>query len=179
MATNQVEMRVNMRENTNRKSDQYGQLYPYLDRMGTINQRGLCEQIASSDTIYGRAVIEGVTTIFSKKIFENLAMGVAVQLNGIGTFYPTLKSRPGGVASVTEAKNLGADNIVEGIHVRFLPDSTDLDNITSKEFKKRCVLKLNMLETVTTTEVGGKKVYKHSYVPIYEVDDSEPTPPEP
>ena len=57
MATNQVEMRVNMRENTNRKSDQYGQLYPYLDRMGTINQRGLCEQIASSDTIYGRAVI--------------------------------------------------------------------------------------------------------------------------
>lgn len=172
-------MRVNLRENTNRKSDQFGQLYPYLDRMGTIDQRGLCEQIASSDTIFGRAVIDGVTTLFSKKIFENLAMGVAVQLTGIGTFYPTLKSRPGGVSSVTEAKAFGANNIVEGIHVRFLPDSTDLDNITSKEFKKRCSLKLNMLETVNVTDVEGKKVYKHSYEPIYEIDDSDPTPPEP
>ena len=87
MKTNQVVMRINLRENTNEKSDQFGRLYPYIDRVNTITQRGLCEHIADGDTIFGREVIEGVVTLFSKNIFDYLAMGVAVQLDSIGIFF--------------------------------------------------------------------------------------------
>lgn len=181
MAKNKVVMRINLRENTNQKSDQYGMLFPYIDRLNTITQRGLCEQIASGDTIYGREVIDGVVTLFSKHIVENLSMGVAVRLNSLGTFYPTLVSREGGVATEEEAVKLGADNIVEGVHVRFLPDGTDLDNITSKKFKERCSLQLHMRQTITHKVIDGKKVNIYNYTPINQVndaddDDDDPTP---
>ena len=174
-----VEMLVNLRENTNEKSDQFGNFYPYLERTSTLDTRGFCKHVAKHNTIYGRDVIEGVATLFANCTVELLSMGIAVQMTGFGTFYPTLQSRPGGVASMKEAVALGADDIVQGVHVRFLPDSTNLDNITSKKFKEQCSLKLHMLEEVTVTEVDGKKVYKHTYTPISEKAKEAPTPPEP
>lgn len=173
-----VEIRVNMRENTNQKSDQYGHFYPYIDRMSTLDTRGLCKHVANHNSIYGREVIEGVVLQITSCTLELLSMGVAVQLTGFGTFYPTLQSRYEGVVSMKEAEELGVDTVVEGIHVRFLPDSTDLDNITSKKFKERCALKLHMFETVINTVVDGKKVTKHVYTPISE-DHENPTPPDP
>ena len=173
MATNQVVMRINLRENTNSKSEQYGNLYPYIDRVNTISQRGLCEHIAESDTVFGRAVIDGVVTIFSQTIFDYLSMGVAVQLNGIGTFYPTVVSREGGVADEAEAVRIGADELVKGIHVRFLPDSTKLDNITSKKFKERCSLQLHMRQHITHKVVEGKKVTIYNYTPINQANETQ------
>lgn len=174
-----VEMRVNLRENTNEKSDQFGNLYPVIDRYSTLDTRGFCKHVASHNSIYGRDVIEGVATLFANCTVELLSMGIAVQMTGFGTFYPTLQSRPNGVQSAKEAVELGADNIVEGIHVRFLPDSTKLDNITSKKFKERCTLKLHMFEEVTATVVDGKTVYTHTYTPISEKAKETPQPPTP
>lgn len=180
MATHDVEVRVNLRANQNEKSDQFGRLYPYLDRTSTINQRGLCDRIAKTDTIFGREVIDGVVTIFQKTVFDCLAEGVAVQLNGVGTFYPTLVSRKGGVASCAEAVKLGADDIVTGVHVRFLPDGTKIGSITSKKFKERCSLKLNMLQEIAYKTVEGKEVPQYTYRPIYQVANAKPDPgPEP
>jgi len=173
MKTNQVVMRINLRENTNEKSDQFGRLYPYIDRVNTITQRGLCEHIADGDTIFGREVIEGVVTLFSKNIFDYLSMGVAVQLDSIGIFYPTVVSREGGVANEEEAVRLGADDLVQGIHVRFLPDSTKLDNITSKKFKERCALQLHMRQTITHKVVEGKEVTLYNYTPINQANDAQ------
>ena len=178
MNKNKIELLVNMRENTNQKSDQYGRLYPYIARYATLDTRGVCESAAMKNNIYGRHVIEGVESLLSDNIIELLSTGVAVQITGFGTFYPTLESRPTGVANLDEARALGADNIVAGIHVRFLPDSTELDNITSTKFKERCALKLHMFETVINTVVDGKKVTKHVYTPISE-DHENPTPPDP
>ncbi len=152
-------------------------LYPFIDRISTLDTRGLCIHIAGHNTVYGREVIEGVVTLFSGCIIEMLSMGVAVKLNGIGTFYPSYKSRYGGAANIDEARALGADEIVTGIHVRFLPEGADLDNITSKKFKERCALKFHMLEEITYKTVEGKKVAQHTYKPIDEVDDAVPPTP--
>lgn len=172
-----VEVRVNVRENTNQKSDMYGHLYPYIERISTIDTRGFCKYVAKHNTVYGRDVIEGVATLFSNTTTDLLSMGIAVQMTGFGTFYPTLKSIPEGAATLEEVRSLGADELVEGIHVRFLPDSTKLDNITSKKFKERCALKLNMYEKITVTTEGGKKKYSHTYIPISEAKDPEPPTP--
>lgn len=174
MATHAVEMRVNLRANQNEKSDTYGHFYPVIDRISTLDTRGLCKHIAEHHSVFGRDTIEGVVTLFSGCIVEILSMGIAVKLNGIGTFYPSYKSRPGGAASIEEARNLGAGNLVTGIHVRFLPEGSDLDNITSKKFKERCTLRLHMLEEITYKTVGDKKVAKHTYTPIYEKDEENP-----
>jgi len=176
MATHDVPMRVNLRKNTDAKSAQYGHLYPYIDRTGTIDIRGLIKYIASRNTNFGRETVEGVTTLFSETIFDMLSIGVAVKLTSIGTFYPTFTSRKGGVTSVEEAKKLGADNLIEGVHVRFLPDSTKLDAITSRKFKERCVLRLSMLQTVTKKMVEGKEKKFFTYTPIYQEDKVEPEP---
>ena len=177
MATTEVEMRVNLYKNGNRKSDYYGHFYPYLDRTGTLNTRGLCKHMSSHNSVFGREVIEGVVTMFSNCIVEMLSVGVAVQLNGIGTFYPTLKSRPGGAETKEEACALGPDNLVEGIHVRFLPDGTKLDNITSKKFKERCTLKFHMLKEFEDVDDGtGNMKRMYTYTPVRQKDVPEPDP---
>ena len=176
MATHDVQVRVNLRKNSNAKSPEYNHLYPYIERTGTIDTRGFCKHIAGHNTIYGREVVEGVVALFSNCLFELLSIGVAVKLDSIGTFYPTLTSRKGGATSLEEARMVGADDLVTGIHVRFLPDSTKLDDTTSKKFKERCSLKLNMLQTITKKTVGDKKKYIYSYTPIYQDEETQPEP---
>lgn len=176
MNKHEVDLRVNLRANTNSKSEQCGNLYPYLDRLSTLDTRGISDFMLTRNTVYGRDVIEGVITLFSQCMPDMLSMGVGVQLNGLGTFYPSLTSTPYGAASLEAARQMGVDQIVKGVHVRFLPDSTKLDNITSKKFKERCSLTYHMLETVTTVVVAGKKVYYRSYTPINQDTPEPPTP---
>ena len=47
MGTLNIQMRINLRQNTNRKSDQYGFYYPYIDRTGTLDTRGFCKHMAA------------------------------------------------------------------------------------------------------------------------------------
>ena len=45
--------------------------------------------------------------------------------DGLGIFRPYAKSVPGGAASVEEASQMGANNLVDGIRIRFIPESED------------------------------------------------------
>ena len=180
MATQNIQVRINLRKNTNRKSDQYGNLYPYIDRQGTLDTRGFCKHMSDHGTMFDRATIEGVMTTMQGCLVELLSQGVAVKLTGIGTFYPSVESVPGGAATIEEAQAKGADGLVKGVHVRFLPDDTKLDDITSKSMKEKCSLTLHQLkeEDGTYTTPGGQiqKVWK--YIPIGqpEADEEEPEP---
>ena len=73
---------------------------------------------------------------------------------------------------------MGADNLVNGVHIRFLPDGTKLDDITSKTMKAKCSLTLHQLQqedgTYTTPKGEIKKRYK--YVPIGQPEADEPDP---
>ena len=58
-----------------------------------------------------------------------------VKLQGLGTFRATLSGR--GAAS---AEDYSVQKHVKGIHMRFIPDQTDLDKKTAKTFKNQCSL---------------------------------------
>jgi hypothetical protein len=73
----------------------------------------------------------------SECIPELVAQGYGVKLDGIGIFYPTIANRKGGAASVSDFTV--AEN-VEGVRFRFKPDSTNLDDLTTKAFGKRVTL---------------------------------------
>ena len=176
-ASQTIEMRINLRANADRKSDYFGHLYPYIDRTGTLDTRGFCKHMSDHNTLFDRATVEGVMTTMQGCLVELLSQGVAVKLTGIGTFYPTAQSVRGGAENLDEARTLGADGLIEGIHVRFLPDGTKLDDITSKAMKKNCTLRLHQLKQDNgTTTVSGKEKKLYKYVPI---GDPTPDAPEP
>ena len=149
-------MRVNLRKNNNEKSDNFGKLYAELDRKRTLSLRGLAKHISDHGSIYTRDIVEGVLT--------KLCQCVPELLDGLGTFYPTAKNKSGGLANVEEAKNTNPETLVEGVRVRFLPDGSDLDDMTSKAFKQRCSLTWGNL-----VEITGYKDAQKKYGPIYKL----------
>ena len=161
---NSIELRVNLRANNNEKSDQFGRLYAEIDRKRTLSLRGLAKHISDHGTIYTRDIVEGVLTKLCQCIPELLSQGQPVKLDGLGTFYPTAQNHSGGLASIEEAKNISPDDQVEGVRVRFLPDGTKLDDMTSKSFKQRCSLVWGNL-----IEITGYKDAQKKYGPIYKL----------
>ena len=160
---NNIELKVNLRKNNNEKSDQFGKYYAELERKRTLSLKGLAKHISDHGSIFTRDVIEGVLCKLCQCVPELLSQGVPVKLDGLGTFYPTAKNEHGGLESVEAAKNLTPEQAVEGVRVRFLPDGTKLDDMTSKAFKDRCSLVWGNLIEITGYKDAQKKtgpIYK-------------------
>ena len=171
MANNKIPLEINLYQNLNMESNAYCKWYGRVVRRSTLNTRGLCEHIQSHGSIYTSDVVAGVIAALRRCIPELIAQGVAVQLEGIGTFYPTAKNVKEGAATIADAKDMGADQLIEGIHVRFTPEGTELDDITSKAMKKRSALQLRNVVEITKTTVAGKVKRSHTYTPIEEASD--------
>ena len=152
MANVKIALGVNLHQNNNTKSLAHNKWYGKVVRRATLNTRGLCEHIEGHGSIYTSDVVAGVIAALRRCIPELIAQGVAVQLEGLGTFYPSLES-----AGADKPENYSVSEHVKGVHVRFLPDSTTLDNLTSRTMKEKCSLRINNIVT-TTTLANGKKV---------------------
>ena len=140
MAINQIQMGVNFRKNINSKSAGYQKYYAEVDRQKTLTTRGLAAHLKEHNCMVGRDAIQAVLVKLSECIPELVAQGVGVKLDGLGIFYPTIRNKKGGA---TEEQMLDSEfnptSIVEGVHVRFLPESSTLDNLTSRQFMTRSV----------------------------------------
>ena len=137
MATNTLVMPYLLRQNTNPTSKVFNRWFAYVDRQGTLSTRGLAQHMIEHGLVADRSEVEQIITKLSECVPELVAMGYGVKLNSIGIFYPTVANKKGGAASVTE---FSQSQNIKGIHFRFLPDSTDLDDLTSKAFRKRVTL---------------------------------------
>ena len=75
-------------------------------------------------------------------------------------------AKDGAVLNIAAMDGLNPNDIVKAIHIRFLPDSTKLDNLCGPQFKNRCSLELrNIIDTVTVT-VNGKEKKMQTLKPI-------------
>ena len=73
-----------------------------------------------------------------------------VKIDGLGTFYCTMQCKAGGVLKEEDFK---ANQSVEALHIRFLPEQEAENNISSREFLKKAEF-INIKELVkgdTTT----------------------------
>ena len=140
MATKQIEMQYDLRQNSNENSTVYGKWYPRAVRRSTLNLKGLAEHIQGHGSIYTTDVITGVLIKFRDCLVELVSQGVGVKIDGVGTFYPTLEAK----GAETPIKYNVKENL-EGIHVRFLPENSDSDKITSRAFISKVVMKQNMI----------------------------------
>ena len=114
-------------------------------------------------SVYGRDLLEGVLIKITECLPELVSQGIPVQLGGLGTFYPTAQvKKDAAVASIADMDGLNPNDIVEAIHIRFLPDTSKLDNISGKAFKEACALELrNIVETEKVTVDGKVRVLQH------------------
>lgn len=158
MPVNQIQLPVMYRKNTNQRSDNYQHYLAEVDRKETLTMRGLVDHIKSHGCAIGRDAIEAVIVNLSECIPELVAQGQPVKLNGLGIFYPTVQNKKGGATEAQmKSKDFDPTSIIEGVRFRFTPDSTDLDNLTSREFLTRSVSATSqyIVSTVKRT-VDGK-----------------------
>ena len=163
MADNKTVLFVDLVKNSNQKSDNFGRYYGRAVRTQTLSTRALARHIAEHNSIYGRDVIEGVLVKFSECIPELVAQGIGVKLDGLGIFYPTLQNKKNGVAVPTD---FNASSDIVGVHLRFQPEGTDLDNLTYKAFKDKVQLRSRNVVEITKTTVDGKVKRSQAYTPI-------------
>ena len=142
MAVKNPQFEINLRKNDNSAmSASYGKYYPKAVEKKTISLRGLCNHMAEHNSIYGRDVIGGVLTKMSNCIIELLSQGNPVKIDGLGTFVPTVESVKMGITKPDIlAGKWNASTYVKAIHIRFRPEGTSDDDITSRNFKDQCVL---------------------------------------
>ena len=61
---------------------------------------------------------------------------------------------------------LNPNEIVKAIHIRFLPDSTKLDNLCGPKFKDACTLELRNIISTQKVTVNGKEKSVTTLKPI-------------
>ena len=167
MSTQKIALGINLRLNKNDKTAAYGKYYPEVDVQKTLSLRGFAKHMTDHGCLFGREVIEAVLTKITECLPELVGQGVPVQLGSLGIFYPTAEvKKDAGIASIEDMEGLDPNDIVQGIHIRFLPDSSKLDNICGPAFKRACSLELrNIVESQEVT-VDGKVRKVQTLMPI-------------
>ena len=107
------------------ESVMYGKWYARLKSIETLSMTKLAKHISEHGSVFTEDVVEGVMKKFKTCLLEMLLESKKVKVAGLGTFYLTCECQKG-----------GADHL-KALHIRFLPDQTQEDNLSSREFLKK------------------------------------------
>ena len=135
MATKKIPFQYYLVQDKSSNPRKSGKWYAKRFMPIVLGTRGLAEHMMNHGVIAERSEIEDVLNGLVTCIPELLKQGVNVKLQGLGTFRVTLKGR--GAQSIAD---YDVQKHVRGVRMRFIPDSTNLDNMTSKKFKSECSL---------------------------------------
>ena len=171
MAVKTPQFQINIRKNDSVRSLAYGKYYPKAVEKETISPRGLCNHMAEHNSIYGRDVIEGVLTKMVGCIVELISQGNPVKIDGLDTFVPTVESVKNGITKADIlAGKWNANTYIKAVHIRFRPEGSGDDDITSRNFKNQCALTTYGVEEkvdLTPEEQDPtKKVYVKKVTPL-------------
>ena len=156
-------MLVDLYQNRNTASKTYGKFYGRVFNRETLSLKGFAKHLTEHGKLTTYEMMVLVLQNIVSCMTELICQGQPVKLEGLGTFYPTIENKKGGVESP-----LGYDpNVqIEGVHLRFLPEGEKEGNLTSRELKKACVFEMKDLITVHVVTEGGKKKRYQTRVPI-------------
>ena len=130
---NSLIMSYVLRKFKNARSSANNRWFAYVNRTGILSTRGLANHMIEHG-MTSKADVLAMLAKLSECIPELVAQGYSVKLDGIGIFYPVIANVKGGAE--TPADFNVAQNI-KGVRFRFKPDSTDLDDLTTKAFGKK------------------------------------------
>ena len=135
MADKKIPFQYYLKQDKSSNPKMTGKYYAKRFKPSVLGTRGLAEHMISHGLIAERSEVEDVLNALKTCIPELLLQGVNVKLTGLGTFRITMSSR-----GAESKEKYNVQKHVRGVSMRFCPDSTDLDNMTKKKFKKQCSL---------------------------------------
>ena len=100
----------------------------------TLSLRDMAKHITSHGSPYTVDVVMGVLEAYRNCLIEQLLESKKVKVEGLGTFYVTIANREGGEKDLAKF-NIGT--LAQGLRLRFLPDASQEENLSSKEFLKK------------------------------------------
>lgn len=158
-------MKYNLKQMKNEHNNAHLLWFPKAVRTSTLNLRGLAQHIADHGTVFTRDVVEGVLTKFTTCMVELVKQGVAVKLDGLGTFHPTLSSK-----GAESPVGYNIRDYIKGVHIRFAPEHAEGDRITAPTLKDEVTFTQNLI-----IDKNGvpKKVVGDQVVDYGEGDDSD------
>ena len=167
MASEVIAFPVNLRRNQNKYNAAYGKYYPEADTKEPLNLKGFARHLSE----HGRLVDYSMAVLVLQNIVgclkEMVTQGQPVKLDGFGTFSPSIESDGQKAATtVEEALNVGIDNLIAGVHLRFTPENSKGDALTSRALKKECVFKAAYVVAAKTKTIDGKKKSYQEKIPI-------------
>ena len=157
MAKNSIPMSINVRQNKNSKNAGFGKYYPEVDMKETLSLKGFAQHMIDHGSKWKLGELMDVLRQVTECLPELVAQGVPVQLEPLGTFYPSAKvDKP--LLNLAAFEGADPNAVVKGIHIRFLPSGVEDDNITSRRFKEDwCTLQWGYLVESRTLTIDGKK----------------------
>ncbi len=135
----------------NVNTESIGKVYGRVINTETVNLRQLARHIAEHGSLYTIDVVHGVLLKAQGCIIEMLLESKRVKLDGLGTFYlsGTSKGR-------TQGEGFNPKDDFKGLHIRFRPDMTVEENLSSPLMLRRATfVKVNDLINPTTLLTEG------------------------
>ena len=142
-----------VKRNQNSYSQAYGKWYAQIKSLETLNTRKLANHISEHGSIYTPDVVYGVLEKFRSCLVEMLLESKKVKIEGLGTFYCTLENQKNGAA---KKEDFNVNKHLKALHIRFLPEQTTEENISSREFLKKAeFINIDSLLESDESENGG------------------------
>ena len=116
------------------ESVMYGKWYARLKSIETLSMAKMSKHISEHGSVYTEDVVEGVMKKFKTCLLEMLLESKKVKVTGLGTFYLTCECEKGGA---DKEEDFNVNQHLKALHIRFLPDQTQEDNLSSREFIKK------------------------------------------
>lgn len=123
-----------VKQNQNSFSAAFGKWYAQIKNLETLNTRKLAQHISEHGSIYTPDVVYGVLEKFRSCLIEMLLESKKVKIEGLGTFYCTLENQKNGAL---KKEDFNVNKHLKALHIRFLPEQTTEENISSREFLKQ------------------------------------------
>ena len=123
-----------VKQNQNSYSAAFGKWYAQIKNLETLNTRKLANHISEHGSIYTPDVVYGVLEKFRSCLLEMLLNSKKVKIEGLGTFYCTLENQKNGAL---KKEDFNPNKHLKALHIRFLPEQTAEENISSREFLKK------------------------------------------
>ena len=123
-----------VKQNKNQFNTGYGKWYAKVKALETLNTRKLANHISEHGSIYTPDVVYGVLEKFRSCLVEMLLESKKVKIEGLGIFYTTLENQKNGADKKEE---YNPSKHMKALHIRFLPEQTTEENISSREFIKQ------------------------------------------
>ena len=116
------------------ESVMFGKWYARLKSIETLSTERLAKHISEHGSVFTADVVEGVMKKVKTCLVEMLLESKKVKIAGLGTFYLTAECQKGGA---DKEADFNVNQHLKALHIRFLPDQTAEDNLSSREFIKK------------------------------------------